>query len=436
MRTVIRNGRVWIDNEWFEGDLLISGGLLQGFITDFTHEQYADAEVYDVAGAIVVPGFIDMHVHLREPGFEDKETIETGSRAAVKGGFTTIAAMPNTKPITDTVEVLELVAARAAAVNLAQVQVIAAITCGERGETLTNFAELAAAGAIGFSDDGRGVQSAELMEQAMVEAAKLGLPIIAHCEDEEILAGGLIHPGALAEELDLPVNVSATEYAQIARDIELAAAAGAHYHVCHMSTKESVELVREAKTKGYQVTAEVTPHHLILNLSDIKEPYALYKVNPPLRALEDQIALLEGLQDGTIDIIATDHAPHTVAEKERDFIEAPFGLTGLELAFPAVYSRLVLEGIISLEELIDMLTIRPATIFGLEGGRLTPGQVADLTVIDLELTKPVLAEDLVSQGKNTPFLGETFTGWPILTMVAGDVKWVANDKTAEGEGIR
>lgn len=436
MKTIIKNGRVWIDNEWQEKGLLIENGLIQGLIAECTQTDFPDAKIYDVAGAIVIPGLIDMHVHLREPGFEDKETIETGSRAAVKGGFTTIAAMPNTKPITDTVAVLEHVTGQAAAVNLTQVKVIAAITCGERGEELTDFAALKEAGAIGFSDDGRGIQSDAVMEQAMIAAAQLDMPIIAHCEDETILAGGVIHDGPLAREFGWPINVSATESAQIERDIILAGKTKVHYHVCHISTKESVELVRRAKRKGYNVTAEATPHHLILNMNDIRKPYALYKVNPPLRAAEDQIELLKGIQDGTIDIIATDHAPHTEKEKLQDFMKAPFGLTGMELAFPALYTNLVQEGIISLEELIAKLTIKPATLFKLDSGRLRVGVQADLTVIDLGMTKPVLAEELVSKGKNTPFIGETLTGWPILTMVAGDVKWVSGDKIAEGEEIR
>jgi dihydroorotase len=437
MKILIKNGRIWTGYEWRNQDLLIASGIIQAFLEPGELlNSYRDIQVYDVAGAIVVPGFIDMHVHLREPGYEYKETILTGSKAAVKGGFTTIAAMPNTKPITDSVAVVEYIQNSAHTADLARVRPIAAITCNEAGERLTDFAALKAAAVVGFSDDGRGVQSAEIMRAAMQEAAALDLPIMAHCEDEELLAGGVIHTSSIAEELGLPINRSESEYKQIERDILLAAETGAHYHVCHVSTKESVGLIRDAKSSGYKVTAEVTPHHLILNVNDISVPYAQYKVNPPLRTEEDQIALLTGFQDGTIDIISTDHAPHTAEEKARDFLSAPYGFTGLELAFPALYTQLVRNGVITLEELLNKMSLTPASIFKLAGGEIAVGQSADITVIDLETSREVKAEMLVSQGKNTPFNGRRFQGWPIITIVAGDVKWSSIDHTTEGEGVR
>lgn len=428
MKILIKNGRIWTGREWRNHDLLIADGLIKEFIESNKSEiNQTDILIYDVAGALVVPGFIDIHVHLREPGYEHKETILTGSKAAVKGGFTTIAAMPNTDPITDTVEVIEYIKDRARTIDKARIRSIAAITYAEAGERLTDFSALQTAGAIGFSDDGRGVQSAEIMRSAMKQAAALELPILAHCEDEKLLAGGMIHASSIAEQLKLPINRSESEYKQIERDIQLAAETGVHYHVCHISTKESVELVRDAKSKGYNVTAEVTPHHLTLNVGDISEPYSAYKVNPPLRGAEDQIALQNGLRDGTIDVIATDHAPHTEAEKAQDFLTAPFGFTGLELAFPALYTQLVKKGILTLEQLINKMSLAPADIFKLAGGELTVGKPADITVIDLEELREVRPEELVSKGKNTPFIGQYFQGWPILTIVAGKVKWSSID---------
>lgn len=437
MKTIIKNGRIWTGREWCNQDLLIADGIIKEFIdSEKLQNNQVGIQVYDVAGAIVSPGFIDMHVHLREPGYEEKETILTGSMAAVKGGFTSIAAMPNTKPITDSVEVIEYIQEKAEVANKALIRPIAAITCGESGERLTDFSALKKAGVVGFSDDGRGVQSAKIMRSAMQEAAKLEMPIMAHCEDEELLAGGMIHKGLIAKEYELPVNHPESEYKQIERDIQLAAETGVHYHICHISTKESVALVREAKRKGYNVTAEVTPHHLILNVSDIEQPYSSYKVNPPLRGIEDKMALLEGLRDGTIDIIATDHAPHTAIEKAQDFLTAPFGFTGLELAFPALYTELVVTGFLTLEELLNKLTLAPAQIFKLCGGELAVGKPADITVIDLEMTREVKADKLVSKGTNTPFIGRYFQGWPFLTLVAGNVKWSLIDSRTEGEVVK
>lgn len=437
MKIIIKNGRVWTGSEWCNQDLLIADGIIKEFFEPNNSEySQANIHVYDVAGAIIVPGFIDMHVHLREPGGEHKETILTGSKAAVKGGFTSIAAMPNTYPVADTVEVIEYIQKQARAADQARVRPIAAITCAEAGEHLTDFLALKKAGVVGFSDDGRGVQSTEVMRSAMREAATLGMPIMAHCEDEELLAGGMIQAGAIAEQFQLPINNSESEYKQIERDIQLANETGVHYHVCHISTKESVALVRKAKSKGNKVTAEVTPHHLILNVSDIIKPYSYYKVNPPLRAREDQIALLEGLRDGTIDIIATDHAPHTIAEKAKDFLTAPFGFTGLELAFPALYTRLVKEGLLTLEDLINKMSLAPAQIFNLTGGEIAVGKPADITVIDLEMSREVRPEKLASKGKNTPFTGQHFQGWPVLTLVAGKVKWSSIDNRREGEGVK
>ncbi len=364
-----------------------------------------------------------MHVHLREPGFEHKETIESGTKAAVKGGFTTVAAMPNTKPIMDTKEKVEQIYQKNQELSIAKVLQIGAITTGELGETLTDFLKMKEAGTIGFSDDGKGIHSSGLMKKAMEQAKKVDLPIIAHCEDMELVENGVIHDGMVAKELQLPGIPAASEYVQLARDLELAELTGVHYHVCHVSSKRSVELIRLAKQRGVQVTAEVTPHHLLLSESDMKEPYSQYKMNPPLRSEEDRQALLEGLIDGTIDVIATDHAPHSMEEKGQGISKAPFGIVGLETAFPLLYTHLVKQELVSLEQLIDWLTIKPAGLLRLEEGTIAVGKKADITIIDLEQLKCVEPEKFASKGKNTPFAGWQLQGWPTLTMVNGKIQW-------------
>ncbi|GAB7388065.1 dihydroorotase [Bacillaceae bacterium] len=385
-----------------------------------------NAEVVDLRGKLVLPGLIDMHVHLREPGFEGKETIRTGTLAAAKGGFTTVACMPNTRPVTDNAELVAWIRRKAAEEGSVRVLPIAAITVREKGEELTDFAALKKAGAVGLSDDGVGVQNSRLMKEAMEKAAALGLPIIAHCEDDALARGGVVHAGSFAQKYGLKGIPGEAEAVQIARDIVLAEATGVHYHVCHISSAQSVRLVREAKARGLKVTAEVTPHHLLLCDEDIPGLDANFKMNPPLRGREDRQALLEGLRDGTIDIIATDHAPHTDEEKAKGMERAPFGVVGLETAFPLLYTHLVLQGIITLRELIDSLTRKPAELFGLSGGKLEPGAAADLTVVDLEEERTVDPEEFASKGKNTPFAGWKLKGWPVLTAVGGRIVWRAD----------
>lgn len=367
------------------------------------------------------PGFIDLHVHLREPGFEAKETIETGSRAAARGGFTTIACMPNTRPPIDTADKVEEIHRRVAEKGSVRVLPIAAITINQLGEELTDFEAIQRAGVLGLSDDGVGVQSAAMMKQAMEKAQALGLPIIAHCEDNTLAHGGSVHDGKFAHAHGLKGIPSSAEAIHIARDIVLAEETGVHYHVCHISTKESVQLVREAKQRGVHVTAEVTPHHLLLCEEDIPGLDPNYKMNPPLRGKEDQEALLLGLIDGTIDFIATDHAPHTAEEKGKGMHYAPFGIVGLETAFPLLYTHLVRKGILSLHELLDKMTMIPAEVFQLASGRLQVGARADLVLVDLDATKSIDPSSFFSKGQNTPFGGWECQGWPILTMVNGNV---------------
>ncbi|WP_277585711.1 dihydroorotase [Psychrobacillus antarcticus] len=382
-----------------------------------------DAQRIDGKGYILSPGFIDVHVHLREPGGEQKETIETGTKAAAKGGYTTICAMPNTRPVPDTVEnfshVLELVEKNA----LVRVLPYGSITIRQAGKERTDIESLKKLGAFALTDDGVGVQAAGTMLEAMEEAAKFNIPIVAHCEDNTLIYGGVIHKGKRNEELGLKGIPSVSESVHIARDILLAEAAGAHYHVCHVSTKESVRVIRDAKKAGIHVTAEVSPHHLILCEDDIPSNDAVWKMNPPLRAKEDMMALRAGLEDGTLDFIATDHAPHTDGEKSLGFEKAPFGIVGLETAFPLLYTHFVKTGEWTLKQLLDYLTIKPAAVFGFEFGKLEVGAPADLVLLDIEKEQRIDKEAFVSKGKSTPFHGWACNGWPQLTMYNGEIVW-------------
>ncbi len=417
MSYLIKNG-IMLDEygENVQRDIRIDGEAISeiGSLEAVPGETVIDAE-----GLFVSPGFVDLHVHFREPGGEKKETIETGAKAAARGGFTTVAAMPNTRPVPDTKEQMEWLMNRIEETASVRVLPYASITIRQIGEEMTDFDGLKEAGAFAFTDDGVGIQSAGMMFEAMKKAASLNQAIVAHCEDNTLIYGGSVHDGAFAKTHGLNAIPSVCEAVHIARDVLLAEAADCHYHVCHISTKESVRVVRDAKKAGIRVTAEVTPHHLLLSDSDIPGLDTNYKMNPPLRSTEDREALLEGLLDGTIDFIATDHAPHTEAEKQQSMSLAPFGIVGLETAFPLLYTHFVKNGSWTLKQLLDYMTIKPCEAFGLPYGKLEAGRSADITLIDLERENKIDKNTFLSKGKNTPFDGISCFGWPAMTMAKG-----------------
>ena len=364
----------------------------------------------------VFPGFADVHVHLREPGFSYKETIASGTRAAAHGGYTAVCAMPNLNPVPDSGEHLEVQEAAIAAGAVIHVYPYGAITVGEQGEALADLAALAPR-VCGFSDDGRGVQARAMMEAAMVEAKALGKVIAAHCEDNSLLRGGYIHDGQYARIHGHKGICSESEWGPIARDLELAAKTGCKYHVCHISTKESVELIRQAKKSGVDVTCETGPHYLVLDDSCLRED-GRFKMNPPLRDRSDREALVEGLRDGTIDMIATDHAPHSAEEKARGLAKSAMGVVGIETAFPVVYTYLVKPGLVPLETVVNALTVNPRTRFGLPLGE-------DFSVWDLEDRYTIDPETFLSLGRATPFAGMEVQGRNLLTVCGGKAVWQA-----------
>lgn len=424
MKTVLKRTKMLLPtNELKPCEVLIEQGKIKQIAAKIT----ADAEhVIDCENNVLLPGFIDVHIHLREPGGEHKETIKTGTEAAARGGFTTVCAMPNTSPVPDDLESVQLLFERIKKDAVVRVLPYAAITKDLNGEVLTNIRAIAETGIFAFTDDGVGIQIADYMLRAMKEAASCGKPIVAHCEDNTIVYGGVVHQGQVSERLNIPGIPSLSESVQIARDVLLAEATGCHYHVCHVSSKESVRVIRDAKRAGIHVTAEVTPHHLLLNEHDVKAEDTNFKMNPPLRAKEDQQALLEGLLDGTIDFIATDHAPHATKEKAKGFIESPFGIVGLETAFSLLYTHLVQTDKITLNRLVEWMTIKPATVFGLPFGTLEEGKAADLTLVNLDKESIIDKETFYSKGKNMPFQDWKVVGSPVLTIVEGKIVYEAD----------
>lgn len=421
MKTLLYNAKRLATGGNFEAvNILIENDKIKqiGAQIDAEADQRIDCE-----GHLILPGLIDVHIHLREPGGEHKETIKTGTQAAARGGFTTICSMPNTNPVPDTVENLQNVNQRIKETAEIRVLPYASITRElQGGGELTDIAALADNGAFAFTDDGVGIQTADHMLRAMKLASKQNKAIVAHCEDNSIVYGGVVHDGEVAQRLELPGLPALSESVQIARDVLLAEAADCHYHVCHISTKESVRAVRDAKRAGIRVTAEVTPHHLLLNEFDvIDREDTNFKMNPPLRSKEDHQALLDGLFDGTIDFIATDHAPHAADEKAKGFVNSPFGIVGLETAFPLLYTYFVQEGKCSLEQLVEWMTNKPAEVFQLPYGKMEEGATADLVLMDLDNEYTIDKNEFKSKGRNTPFHGWKVKGRPVLTIFEGDV---------------
>lgn len=426
MSWLIKNGKILNENgELVSADIRIQAGKIAEIGTSLAA---STEEVIDAGGSLVAPGLVDLHVHLREPGGEHKETIDSGTMAAAKGGFTTIAAMPNTRPVPDTKENLQKVNSLINEKAHVRVLPYASITIRQAGKELVDFPSLKENGAFAYTDDGVGVQEAGMMHAAMKKAAAIDMAIVAHCEDNSLIYGGAVHEGEYSKREGIPGIPAICESVQIARDVLLAEAANCHYHVCHVSTKESVRVIRDAKKSGIHVTGEVSPHHLVLTDLDIPGQDPNFKMNPPLRSSADKEALIEGLLDGTIDFIATDHAPHTAEEKAAGIQKAPFGITGFETAFPLLYTELVQKNVMTLKQLVDWMTIKPAETFKLPFGRLEEGVVADITVIDLETEKEVDPATFLSKGKNTPFTGRKLTGWPKATFFEGNLVWQEGTK--------
>ena len=404
-------------------EILIENGKIKELSLSVNTE--AD-EVIDGQGLFLSPGLIDPQVHFREPGLEYKEDIRSGSMTAAKGGFTTVVSMPNTSPTADNPETVQYMWEKQKEVGLCRVYPTGAVTFGLKGEKLTDFESLKSAHAIALTDDGKGIQSDEMFFEAMELAKEVDLPLLDHSEDESLSLGGAIHQGDVSKKHGVKGIDPMSESAHVKRGCLASEKTGAHYHVLHISTKESIEYVRSAKAKGFNVTCEVSPHHLTLCDEDIpvKEDGSLdanWKMNPPLRSKEDKEACISALKDGTIDAIATDHAPHAPEEKQRPIEQAPFGIIGLETAFCVCYTHFVKTGIISLEKLVDLMTVKAAKLFKLPFGTLNPGEAADLTLIDLEHSLEVMEDNIVSKSKNSPYIGQKFFGHPKMTMLEGKV---------------
>jgi dihydroorotase len=423
-RLLIRGGRLLDPAAGRDGrfDVLLEDGTVAEVADRI---DAGNVRVFDASRLCVFPGFIDLHAHLREPGREYAETIHTGLAAAAAGGFTAVCAMPNTSPVNDSREVCEFVRSRGAAARSARLYPIAALSKGQKGEEMTAFGELADAGAVAFSDDGKWLADGSLLRRSFEHARLFGKPIVQHSEDPSLSEGAPMHEGAVSARLGLSGQPAIAETSAIARDLLVAELAGGRLHVAHLSTARSLELVRRAKAEGLAVTCEVTPHHLLLTDEEVASSAfsTRFKMNPPLREGSDVTALLGGLRDGTIDAIATDHAPHHADEKAVDFDSAPLGIVGLETAASVIHDRLVARGRLTLDRFVSLFTAGPARVFGLPGGTLAPGAPADVTVFDPEARWKVDPHKFVSKGRSTPFAGWELVGVPVATIVGGELVW-------------
>ncbi|HEV2750860.1 MAG TPA: dihydroorotase [Gemmatimonadales bacterium] len=418
---LLRGGRVIDPSRNLDepADVLIQDGKIAGVGRALGAPDGAD--VRDVRGSVVAPGLVDVHVHLREPGNEDVETVATGARAAATGGFTAVCAMPNTDPVTDNQAAVGFIVRQSVRAGLTRVYPIGAISVGQRGERLSEFGEMVGAGAVAVSDDGKPVVSSHLMRTALEYARTFGIPVADHCEEPTLAAGGVMHEGLVSARLGLKGIPAAAEEIMVARDTLLAGLTGGHVHLCHLSTRGSVEIVRRAKEQGIRVTAEVTPHHLTLTDRACERYDTHAKMNPPLREAADVTALRAALKEGVVDCIASDHAPHAYDAKEAAFDDAPFGIVGLETAFGVAHTELVLGGVLTLPELMHRMSTAPAAAFGLPGGTLGPGAPADVVVLDLADSWTVDPTAFCSKSRNTPFAGRGLTGRATLTVVGGKI---------------
>jgi len=428
---LLRGGRVVDPASGRDGlfDILVTDGRIVSVRPAAARPRPAGAKaavpkgtrVVDLAGRIVMPGLVDMHVHLRDPGQEHKETIDTGTRAAAAGGFTTVACMPNTEPRNDGLAVTEYIVGEAKRRGVVNVVAIGCVSKGGRGEELAEIGDMVRAGAVAVSDDGAPVATAFLMRMALEYTRIFDIPVIDHCEDRSLSQGGVMNEGPTSTALGLKGIPQAAESVAVARDLAIARLTGGRLHLAHLSTRASLDEVRRARADGVRVTCEATPHHLVLNEKAVAESQydPNTKMNPPLRGEDDRQALLEGLADGTIDAIASDHAPHHLDEKLQEFDDAPFGIVGLETSLPLAMDRLVRPGIIGLSRMVELMALNPARILGLKKGTLAVGADADITVVDPELEKTVDPASFQSRSRNTPFAGWRLRGWPVLTIVGG-----------------
>lgn len=423
---------IWIKN----GHLLDPGtnrdGMIDIFIKDgkvaavgsfpskyVSEEELQNCQVVDAEGKYVMPGFIDLHVHYREPGFEYKETIETGTKAAARGGYTGTCPMPNTKPVIDSKEMVEKELEIAKKTGVVNVYPVGAVTLGQMGEEMADIKAMKEAGAMAISEDGKSVMNAGLYREAMKVAAACDIPVFAHCEDKNMVGKGALNAGAKADELGVEGITNAVEDVIVARDILLAKETGARLHLCHCSTRDSVELIRRAKEEGLPVSGEVCPHHFAMTDAEIDGDDANFKMNPPLRSEEDVRALKEGLRDGIMEVISTDHAPHSKEEKDKPIAEAPFGIVGLETAFALTVTHLVVPGYLTPMQMVEKMSTNPARILGVPGGTLREGSTADLVIADMNERYTIDPEEFASKGKNTPFAGKEVVGRIEKTMVNG-----------------
>ena len=420
MRYVIKNGSVVFKDGVRNCDILVEDGRIAAVGEGLDAEKAIDAE-----GLHVFPGLIDMHVHLREPGFEGKEDIESGSRAAVAGGFTQVCCMPNTNPVCDNAVVVTYILSRAKEVNLCKVRPIGSITKGEKGEELAEIGKMAAAGAVAISDDGRSVMDSKIMRLAMEYADGFGLKCLAHCEDENLVDGGVVNEGLSSTITGLKGSIRAAEDIMIAREIALSESLGIPVHICHVSTYSGIDLIRSAKARGVKVTAESCPHYFWLTDDVVRGFDTDTKVNPPIREERDRQAVTATLSDGTLDCIVTDHAPHSKKDKQVEYPLAAFGISGIETSFSLSYTKLVKEGEMDLPQLAERMSAAPARILGIEGGEIKEGAVADITIADLAAKYVIDGEKFISKGKNTPFTGTEVYGRIAYTIVDGQIKYAA-----------